>query len=239
MANNPLGAVDPSGHEAKAPWQERYERTRNSFAWANLFGLRDGRDHVRQNLATIQGLAVDYQLLVAASIAHQAGCLRDRPFGISVGDQVGVWLNGEDNTSLGIAQLTPFEMRGLLGPGHNPKNEKDAIYGMCVKIQRADEQILGHDPSINITDRYMLLAICQNSSAGDPIGTFFATGDAGANRDWGRMLSRFKDSGSWGEQLRRVLLELEWALEQDLWQAPEGLDLDRWRQTAFEDPQEQ
>ncbi len=53
------------------------------------------------------------------------------------------------------------------------------------------------------------------------------------------MLSNGQYGGDWTVQLQRVLLELEWALQQGGWQLPEGLDLDRWRETAFEDPEEQ
>ena len=54
-------------------------------------------------------VSVDLELLVAASIAHQASDIRDRPFGTDLVEQF--WRQQiKTNASVGIAQLRPEEV---------------------------------------------------------------------------------------------------------------------------------
>ena len=54
-------------------------------------------------------VSIDLELLVAASIAHQASEIRDRPFGTDLVEEF--WrLHMKANASVGIAQLRPEEV---------------------------------------------------------------------------------------------------------------------------------
>jgi len=132
------------------------------------------------------------------------------------------------DSSKGIAQLRQGEIEQLVGPGANPYDPTDAIGGMYAKLAQANAEISAQDPSIGMTDRYMLLAIRQNSNAGDPIGYFFGEG----NQNWSEMLN-LKYGDSWTFQLRQVLLQLEWLAAQEGWDLPEGVDLEQWKEIAF------
>jgi hypothetical protein len=189
---------------------------------------------VRSHRATITALAVDFgsvdPIMTAASIAHQASDIVERPFGCVVFDeaQAGLGILLGKDTSKGIAQLRQQEIEQLVGPGADPYDPTDAIKGMYAKLAQANAKISAYDSSIGMTDRYMLLAIAQNSNAGNPIDYFFGDG----SREWSEMINREKYGDNWTFQLRQVLLHLEWMVAQG-WELPEGVDLQQWQQTVF------
>ena len=200
----------------------------------STIGLAHGRQDVRSYRATITALAVDFEsvapIMTAAGIAHQASDFKERPFGCDVCDEAWAGLGkllGKD-TSKGIAQLRQGEIEQLVGPGANPYDPTDAVKGMYAKLGQANAEISAHDRSIGMTDRYMLLAIRQNSYAGNPIGYFFGDGNA----SWGSMMANPHYGDSWTFQLRQVLLHLEWMVAQG-WELPEGVDLQQWQQIVF------
>ena len=88
-------------------------------------------------------VSMDLELLVAASIAHQASDIRDRPFGTDLVEEF--WRQHmKANASVGIAQLRPEEVvywapelvgQDLLAP-------EVAIRVMAAKLSKANHYIL-------------------------------------------------------------------------------------------------
>lgn len=182
----------------------------------------------------------DLELLVAASIAHQASDFKDRPFGTDAVEAV--WRALIDgNISVGIAQLRRDEvatwapyLKGvdLLAPDL-------AIRVMSAKLKLSDAYIRYRRPDVSDTDRYMLLALAQNtaSAAGmrSTVDYYFDV----AGGDWPTMLaSERAQTQDWQEQLRLVLLHLDWLVEQG-WPVPQELDRAYWSRVAFAEPHEQ
>jgi hypothetical protein len=197
-----------------------------------------GRRAVIQHAEEIRLWAsTDLELLVAASIAHQASDFKDRPFGTDAVEVVWRALI-DDNISVGIAQLrsdevatwAPYLKGGdLLAPDL-------AIRVMSAKLKLSDAYIRYRHPAVSNTDRYMLLALAQNtaSAAGmrSTVDFFFDV----AGGDWQTMLASERAQAlDWQEQLRLVLLHLDWLVEQG-WSAPAGLDRGYWSQMAFTEP---
>jgi len=222
------------------------------YCSAPLLGepLCHGRRDVTRYANTIKQYAeIFYELIVAASIAHQASDFLEMPFGCSLPNEVLRSFEPWKEMSVGIAQITPMEMGQI--PWSNgqleaqwapllyqldPADPEVAIQIMVAKVEAADNYILYHHPElengIGVTDRYMLLAIAQNSRTrsgqAGAIDAFFEAG-----MDWYDMFSdRPGASDNWREQLRLVYLHVEWLIGQG-WEPPEGLDLDYWRQRAF------
>jgi hypothetical protein len=230
---NPLGCVDPSGH---MPWWLRYAGWQAAITYYSGFGvvrhpLLHGRNDVASNAETIRGFAPpQLQLIVAASIAHQASDPKDRPYGSSLID-IGA--------SQGIAQLRPGEIEAW-APSLAGKSRDDpavAIRAMTGKLEYAESFILGAEAeggNISKTDRYMLLALAQNCSKKkqieNTVTTFF-----GAQRNWDFAFGTdYAAKADWKEQLRLVVLHMDWLLANG-WALPEGVDLDYMREKAFED----
>ena len=176
----------------------------------------------------------DLELIVAASIAHQASDIRDRPFGTDLVEEF--WrLHMKANASVGIAQLRPEEVvywapelvgQDLLAP-------EVAIRVMAAKLSKANHYILSTYSAVDPTDRYMLLAIVQNTSDEPAMRRTIDTFFQGARRDWNEMLySAQGERLNWRKQLRLVFLHADWLLSQG-WEKPAGLDSTRWATVAF------
>jgi hypothetical protein len=232
--NNPVKFADPSGHWP-SPGRITYWWYKTRINVASAIRLTHGRQDVISYRATITALSVEFgsvdPIMTAASIAHQASDFGERPFGCDVLDEAQAGLGkllGKD-TSKGIAQLRQQEIEQLVGPGANPYNPTDGVKGMYAKLAQANAEISTHDPSIGMTDRYMLLAIRQNSNTGNPIGYFFGEG----NGSWDKMMANDGFGDSWTFQLRQVLLHLEWLIAQGWWDLPEGVDLEQWKEIVF------
>lgn len=111
-----------------------------------------------------------------------------------------------------------------------------AIRVMAAKLTKANQYILRAYPTADPTDRYMLLAIVQNTSdealMRHTIDYFFQQ----ARQQWNVMLNGPEGTRlDWREQLRLVFLQADWLLSQG-WQLPEGLDRNRWAAVAFSAP---
>ena len=179
----------------------------------------------------------DLELLVAASIAHQASDFKDRPFGTDAVEAVWRALI-DDNISVGIAQLrrdevatwAPYLKGGdLLAPDL-------AIRVMSAKLKLSDAYIRYRSPDISNTDRYMLLALAQNTASAEGMRStvdFFVDTAGG---DWLTMMASERAHAlDWQEQLRLVLLHVDWLVEQG-WPVPQGLDRNYWLRMAFSEP---
>ena len=234
VLGNPLGFRDSTGH---CPFGIGYGTCRWGVNVVSSIGLMHGRNDVRHYQATIAALAVEYQgvdaILVAAAIAHQASDYKERPFGWDWLDKG--WASVKNvfmhkPASQGIAQLRPDEMERYVGRGADPYDPEGSIRAMYGKVAEANDAILARDPFISTTDRYMLLAIAQNSQSGDPIGIFFAE-DGG----WSALKSNEQAGTAWTDLLQLVYIQLEWAIAQGWWEAPEDLDLELWHEIAFGD----
>jgi len=197
--------------------------------------LLHGRSDVVTNADLIRRYTPDHlELMVAASIAHQASDPKDRPYGTDAVEKV-VGLIDSDQ-SVGIAQLRPGEIEewapALAG---RSRFEPDvAIRVMAAKLQDTERYILWQAMeygSTSQTSRFMLLALAQNCSESSQVrrtvDTFF-----GYRGSWEEMLRDEQFGALWTEQLRLILVHVDWLTSQG-WELPEGVDLDAWRQTAF------
>lgn len=104
---------------------------------------------------------------------------------------------------------------------------------MSAKLTEADRYLRSRHQEIPPTDRYMLLALAQNTASPQAmhmtIDYFFGT----AGRDWQQMLaSELARQWDWQEQLRLVVLHWDWLVATG-WLAPPGVDINLWRQIAF------
>lgn len=222
-------------------WQSTYQLWQEGISYSSALGAvapAHGRRDVLTYAEAIHALAsIDMELLVGASIAHQASDVRDRPFGTDLVEEF--WLQYMNaNASVGIAQLRPEEVSDWAPElvGQDLLAPEVAIRVMAAKLDKANQYILRTYPAVDPTDRYMLLAIVQNTSnqgaMHGTIDTFFKT----ARRDWDSMLNSAQGQRlSWRKQLRLVLVHADWLLEQG-WHRPAGLDRDRWAAVAFSAP---
>jgi len=232
--NSPLGFIDSSGH---LPWWVNYLLWQAAMTYGSggfrgtIFSnpnppLLHGRHDVQVHTEAIKQSAPRHlQLIVAASIAHQASDPKDRPFGTDLID-VG--------KSRGIAQLRPGEIEEWAPDlaGQSRLDPQTAIRVMTAKIEAADQYILEQAEGyggISQTDRFMLLALAQNCGTRETMQTRVAT-FFDAEMNWSKM----PQDGNWKLQLRLVVLHIDWLLLQG-WVLPEGVDLDYWRRTAFSD----
>ncbi len=225
-------------------WRTTYMLWQEGITYGSALGAAapaHGREDVLTYADAIHAIvSVDLELLVAASIAHQASDIRDRPFGTDLVEEF--WRQYMNtNASVGIAQLRPEEVvywapelvgQDLLAP-------EVAIRVMAAKLAKANLYVLRTYPSVDPTDRYMLLAIVQNTS-NEPamqrtIDFFFQ----GAGRNWGKMLASPQAKHlDWRKQLRLVFVHADWLLTQG-WEKPDGLDRARWAAVAFSEQSEQ
>lgn len=194
-----------------------------------------GRREVMRRADEIRRWAPDdLELMVAASIAHQASDFKDRPFGTDAVEAVWRTLI-DNNASVGIAQLRRDEVSTWTPylPGVDLLSPEIALLVMIGKLRQSNDYILYRHPKIADTDRYMLLALAQNTSSSAMMhGTVDFFVDV-ADGDWATMLaSERAREYDWQEQLRLVLLHIDWLIEQG-WLAPEGLDRDYWSRLAF------
>jgi hypothetical protein len=198
-----------------------------------------GRREVLQHAEEIKQWAPDYlELLVAASIAHQASDFKDRPFGTDALESVWRALI-DDNISVGIAQLRRDEIAAWAPylRGVDLLTPEMAIRVMIAKLKQSDTYILYRHPKIPDTDRFMLLALAQNTASAAAMRSTVDFFVDVARGDWTTMITseRAKEL-DWQEQLRLVLVHLDWLIEQG-WAAPDGLDRDYWSRIAFSEPQ--
>ena len=215
-----------------------YDLVQNQFSFFSAPGsgpLIHGRQDVLANSELIRRFAVqDMELIVAASIAHQASDIKDRPFGADALETF-VLENVKPDASVGIAQLRPSEVvywaPELIGA--DLLDPEVAVRVMTAKLEKADRTISRTYPNVNATDRTMLLALVQNDSSEiamhDTIDAFFVT----ANGDWPTLLASDQaKSRGWTKQLRLMLVQVDWLVSEG-WPKPAGLDRDRWAQVAF------
>jgi hypothetical protein len=250
--NSPLNYVDPSGH-VRMPWQLRMGIM---LGWIvgtslhNIPGLSYPRFRVLRNEPLNHGLADacgnkesidswadEYDvspLIVAASIAHQASDFIDRPYGSDMVEKhVQPHLTDRD-ISVGIAQIKEKELEryapDLIGNKEALFDPDVAVRVMSAKMAHADGLL--QDPKyagISTTDRYMLLAIVQNSDNPDGMTTVFdAFIDSGMK--WGKTL---EGNEGWTGQVRSVGTYM--FLLSGTYELPEGLDMEYWLQNAFAD----
>jgi hypothetical protein len=231
--NNPHGYVDSSGH---MPWWLRYGIWQVAMTYYSGFGrvrhpLLHGRNDVQAHTEAIrQSTPPHLELIVAASIAHQASDPKDRPYGTSAWE---IMMGSVDSKqTVGIAQLQPWEIEEWAPAlaGQSRFDPDVAIRVMAAKIEAADQYILEQAEGyggISQTDRFMLLAIAQNcgrrKKMENAVNTFFAHG-----------MDSVLENTEYRLQLRLVVLHIDWLLSQG-WVLPEGVDLDYWRRTAFSD----
>ena len=134
--------------------------------------LLHGRSDVLANSELIQSVAEEYPgvapAMVAAAIAEQASDL-ERIFGLDVLEKTTLFFPGQEDMSVGIAQIRPTEAMSL-GLSLDPLDLFDpeiAVRGMVAKLRAVDERISAlQDPAhpISLTERYMLLSLGQNSA---------------------------------------------------------------------------
>jgi hypothetical protein len=254
----PGPSYSASAREAEPPYEDAIDDTEDRvetraegmltyglWQWSisSLSGLGPispihGRREVLTHADDIRRWAPDeLELMVAASIAHQASDFKDRPFGTDTLEML--WRKlVDDNISVGIAQLRREEVihwapylygTDLLSP-------EAAIRVMTAKLSQANAYTLDSYPQISDTDRFMLLALAQNTtshtSMRDTVDHFFNAADG----NWLQMLDGDEDlQQNWRLQLRLVLVHVDWLVEQG-WALPDGLDLAYWSRIAFWDP---
>lgn len=238
---------EDSAHNSEDPAKTSVEGvfTYDLWQWgiSSLSGLGpispiQGRRVVQAHAEEIKRWAPDdLELLVAASIAHQASDFKDRPFGTDALELV--WRELVDNNiSVGIAQLRQEEVV-LWAPylqGVDLLSPDAAIRIMTAKLSQTNSYILHNHPQVTTTDRLMLLALAQNAASGHTMRSTVDHFFESASADWAQMLSSERaDELDWREQLRLVLLHAAWLVEQG-WSLPEGLDLDFWSRVAFPEP---
>ena len=196
--------------------------------------LLHGRSDVLNNSELIRSVAAEYPriapVVVAACIAEQASDV-ERIFGLDILEKTILSIPGQENMSVGIAQIRPTEALSL-GVTLDPLELFDpeiAVRGMVAKLRSVDERIdalQNPDDPVSLTERYMLLSLGQNSPGISD--EYFAAG-----RDWDLLLSRNNNA----RVMRYFLVHLDWLVANG-WELPDDVDLDLWRKIAFSSPQE-
>ncbi|HSJ52622.1 MAG TPA: hypothetical protein VLC52_02660 [Anaerolineae bacterium] len=199
--------------------------------------LLHGRSDVVTNAESIRRFAPQHlELMVAASIAHQASDPKDRPYGTDAVEMVAGLV--APNQSVGIAQLRPGEIEEWVPAlaGRSRFDPDVAIRVMAGKLMDTEHYIRSQDIEYGSTSRtshFMLLALAQNCAKRSQmewtVDSFFKYGGS-----WEQMLRDQEHGALWTEQLRLVTLHIDWLILEG-WELPEGVDLDVWRQTAFAD----
>lgn len=234
--------TEPENQQAgQNSWLFTYELWQQGISYLSALGPVapiHGRKDVLLHAEEIKWWAPDdLELMVAASIAHQASDFKDRPFGTDMLEAV--WRElVDDNISVGIAQLRREEvvywapqLRGL-----DLLTPEVAIRVMTAKLSQTNHYILENYPGVADTDRFMLLALAQNAASFSTVRNMVTYFFRIAQADWSRMLVGPRaEELRWREQLRLVLLHADWLVEQG-WPAPAGLDLERWSRVAFSEP---
>jgi len=197
--------------------------------------LLHGRTDVVTNADLIRRYAPDHlELMVAASIAHQASDPKDRPYGTDAVEKMVALIDSDQ--SVGIAQLRPGEIEEWAPAlaGRSPFEPDVAIRVMAAKLQDTEQYIVwqaAEHGRISPTSRFMLLALAQNCSERSQVrrtvDAFFEY-----RGSWDAMLRDPQFGSLWTQQLRLVLVHVDWLIAQG-WELPEGVDLDEWRQRAF------
>lgn len=234
------GSPDAGARAANAPEEWVFVYDLWQLGISSLSGLGpisplQGRREVMRHADEIRQWAPDdLELLVAASIAHQASDFKDRPFGTDAVEAVWRALI-DDNISVGIAQLRRDEVASWAPylQGVDLLSPEMAIFVMIGKLRQSNDYILYRHPKIADTDRYMLLALAQNTSSSESMRSTVDFFVDVADGDWMTMLAsaRAKEY-DWQEQLRLVQLHVDWLIDQG-WPAPSGLDRDYWSRVAF------
>jgi len=174
--------------------------------------------------------------MLAASIVQQASDPKDRPYGTDAVEMVAGLI--DPNQSVGIAQLRPGEIQEWEPAlaGQSRFDPDVAIRVMTGKLADAERYIRLQGMeygSTSKTSHFMLLALVQNcaerSQMEQTVDSFFEYGGS-----WEQMLGDRQYGGLWNEQLRLILLHIDWLILQG-WELPEGVDLDEWRRIAFAD----
>ncbi len=196
--------------------------------------LLHGRSDVLANSELIQSVAEEYPAIapamVAAAIAEQASDV-ERIFGLDILEKTTLFFPGQEDMSVGIAQIRPTEAMSL-GLSADPLELFDpeiAVRGMVAKLRAVDERITAlQDPAhpISLTERYMLLSLGQNSPGS--VDSYIA-----AEGDWALLL----DQSNNARVMRYFLVHLDWLIANG-WKLPEDVDLEMWRQVAFSSPEE-
>ncbi|MCU0519765.1 MAG: hypothetical protein MUF84_03595 [Anaerolineae bacterium] len=196
--------------------------------------LLHGRSDVLDNSELIRTVAAEYPsiapVVVAACIAEQASDV-ERIFGLDVLEKTILSVPGQENMSIGIAQIRPTEAMSL-GLTLDPLDLFDpeiAVRGMVAKLRSVDQRIdtlQDPDNPVSLTERYMLLSLGQNSPG--IADEYFQ--EAG---NWNVLLSRDNNA----RVMRYFLVHLDWLVANG-WELPEDVDLDHWRKIAFSSPQE-
>lgn len=174
------------------------------------------------------------EIIVAAAIAHQASDIKDRPFGVDAVEEF--WIDHIDSdASVGIAQLRPDEVEEWMPALTNCDllDPQNAVMVMTAKLMAADQYTRDTYGDMLPTDRYMLLALVQNTSTQEMMVQTIDHFALDAHYDWVAMLdTELGAERDWREQLRLVLLQVDWLVEQG-WETPWDLDVDYWRIIAF------
>ncbi len=236
-------ASEVTAYEPNAPEEWVFVYDLWQLGISSLSGLGpispiQGRREVMRHADEIKQWAPDdLEMLVAASIAHQASDFKDRPFGTDAVEVVWRALV-DDNISVGIAQLRREEV-AYWAPylqGVDVLSPEMAIFVMIGKLRQSNDYILYRHPKVSDTDRFMLLSLAQNTSSSGMMRSTVDFYVDVADGDWMTMLAseRAKEH-DWQEQLRLVLLHVDWLIEQG-WLAPVGLDREYWSRVAFSEP---
>lgn len=235
MIEVPDYAVAPARLRSESATYGLVQNQFSLFAAPGNTPLVHGRQDVLANSELIRRFAMqDLELIVAASIAHQASDIKDRPFGADAVETF-VLENVNPDASVGIAQLRASEVvywaPELIGA--DLLEPEVAVRIMTAKLEKANRYISRTYPEVNATDRTMLLALVQNDSneimMHNTIDAFFVA----ANGDWETMLALDQaKSRDWAEQLRLVLVQADWLVSKG-WPKPAGLERNRWAQIAF------
>ncbi len=194
--------------------------------------LLHGRNDVTNNTDLILAVGDDYPeippTLIAAAIAEQASDV-ERVFGIDIWEQTALGLPGQEDMSVGIAQLRPTEVISLGLGTVDLFDPEIAVRGMYAKLHVANARIdalQSPEAPLTVTERYMLLSLAQNHLG--TVDDYFAV-----NGDWDQLMAM----SNYARIMRYFVVHLDWLLETG-WELPPDVDLDRWRRTVFSAPRD-
>ena len=225
--NNPTSRSASSGSSTST----QYQVWKSGLSAISDIGLAHGRKDVATYEMLIRQAPESLQLIVAASIAHQASDPKDRPFGTDLLEKL-FYRKLRPDGSVGIAQLKPSELDRFGLGGRDPLDPNVAVLGMTAKLLEADAYISTKSETVSNTDRLMLLALVQNTASHQQMMTVIDTFYSSAIQSWDTMLGTEYAKDHWVEQSRLILLHIEYLVENG-WTLPMGTDLDFWRSKAF------
>jgi RHS repeat-associated protein len=247
VLNNPLRYVDPAGRFACIPgtggWEGPQKYNIHACAYRLGYGNKAQVKYKQQMMTVAESEAIPSILLAAAILRQTDPAWPDR----FVGDEperflltqarsggVSGWLFGsKKNMSVGIGQITPSEAErfGWSGNLDDLFDPEQSIGFMGAKIAQADAFIQTQAGWTEL-DRFMLLAIAQNSGKG-PTEEFY--GDF-VERDWAKFLfdtTEGRNPQRLRDQLWAMLMRIEWLLFEGDWSLPPGIDLQEYRQRLY------